>query len=78
MSYPSKTRGCLRFVESFLSRARDLYVTVLVGRSVGPSVGLSHFASFALLGILRVRKFVFEQAPVQIITAPAQIITAPA
>ena len=47
-----------------------------VGRSVGLSVGLSHFAFFAFLGILRVKKFVFEHAPAQIITAPAQIITA--
>ena len=55
---------------------------MLVGRSVGPSVrrsvGPSHFAFFAFLGILRVEKFVFEHAPAQIITAPAQIITAPA
>ena len=42
-------------------------------RSVGPS----HFAFFAILGILRVGKFVFEHAPAQINTAPAQIITAP-
>ena len=49
-----------------------------VGRSVRRSVGPSHFAFFAFLGILRVGKFVFEYAPAQIITAPAQIITAPA
>ena len=49
-----------------------------VGRSISPSVGLSHFAFFAFLGILRVGKFVFEHAPAQIMTAPAQIITAPA
>jgi len=47
-------------------------------QSVGPSVGLSHLAFFAFLGILRVGKFVFEHAPAQIIIAPAQIITAPA
>ena len=44
----------------------------LVGRSVFRSVGPSHFAFFAFLGILRVEKFVFEHAPAQIITAPAQ------
>ena len=49
-----------------------------VGPSVRPSVGLSHFAFFAFLGILRVGIFVFEHAPAQINTAPAQIITAPA
>ena len=49
----------------------------LVGRSVGQSVGPSHFAFFAFLGILRAGKFVFEHAPAQINTAPAQIITAP-
>ena len=49
-----------------------------VGRSVSWSVGLSHFAFFAFLGILRYAKFVFEHAPAQIITAPAQSITAPA
>ena len=49
-----------------------------VGPSVGLSVGPSHFAFFAFLGILRLEKFVFEHAPAQIITAPAQIITAPA
>ena len=45
-----------------------------VGRSVGQSLGPSHFA---FLGILRAGKFVFEHAPAQINTAPAQIITAP-
>ena len=49
-----------------------------ISHRVGRSVGLSHFALFAFLGILRVEKFVFEHAPAQIITAPAQIITAPA
>ena len=49
-----------------------------VCRSVGLSVGPSHFAFFAFLGILRVGKFVFEYAPAQIITAPAKIIIAPA
>ena len=49
-----------------------------VRRSVSPSVRPSHFAFFALLGSLRVGKFVFEHAPAQIITAPAQIIIAPA
>ena len=48
------------------------------GRSVRRSVGLSHFAFLAFLGILRVGKFVFENAPAQSMTAPAQIITAPA
>ena len=48
-------------------------VSQLVGQSVGPS----HFAFFAFLGILRAGKFVFEHAPAQINTAPAQIITAP-
>ena len=48
-----------------------------VGRSVGPSV-CHTLLFFAFLGILRVRKFEFEHAPAQIITAPAQIITAPA
>ena len=52
-------------------------VSWLVGRSVGQSVGPSHFAFFAFLGILRAGKFVFEHAPAQINTAPAQIITAP-
>ena len=46
--------------------------------SVRPSVGMSHFAFFAFLGILTVGKFVFEHAPAQIMTAPAQHITAPA
>ena len=49
-----------------------------VGQSVGRSVGLSHFAFFAFLGILRAGKFVFEHAPAQVMAAPAQIITAPA
>ena len=53
-------------------------VSQLVGRSIGQSVGPSHFAFFAFLGILRAGKFVFEHAPAQINTAPAQIITAPA
>ena len=46
--------------------------------SVCWSVGLSHFTSFAFMGILRVGKFVFEHAPAQITTDPAQLITAPA
>ena len=49
-----------------------------VRRSVRPSVRRSHFAFFTFLGILRVREFVFEHAPAQIMTAAAQIITAPA
>ena len=71
----------------FLSRARELLVTVSVGRSVrpsvGPSVGRSHFTFFALLSYLKVEKFRYEyfidiNAPAQIITAPAQYNTAPA
>ena len=49
-----------------------------VGRSVRRLVGVSHFASFAFLRILRNGKFVSEHAPAQIITAVAKIITAPA
>ena len=43
-----------------------------ISHRVGRSVGLSHFAFFAFLGILWVGKFVFEHAPAQIVTAPAQ------
>ena len=65
----------------FLSRAtRPISHRVgwSVRRSVRRSVGLSHFAFLAFLGILRVGNFVFEHAPAQINTAPAQIIIAPA
>ena len=54
-----------------------------VGRSVGLSVGPSHFALFAFLSRLKVEKFRYEyfmrvNFPAQIITALAQLITAPA
>ena len=53
-----------------------------ISHRIGPSVILcvrpSHFAFFAIVGILRVGKFEFEHVPAQIITAPAQGITAPA
>ena len=47
-------------------------------RSARRSVGPSHSAFFAFLGILKVGKFVFEHSPAPINTAPAQIITTPA
>ena len=68
----------------FLSRATQP-VSHRVGRSVGLSVGPSHFVSrfafSAILSYLKVEKFRYEcfmdvYAPAQTITAPAQLITA--
>ena len=69
--------SCAAYPALFLSRVTPP-ISHRVGRSVSPSVGLSHIALFAFLGILRVGNVVFEHAPAQINTAPAQIITAPA